>query len=283
MPELNHKIIYEPDARIRKGLLNSWKEMFREQFDSRGLVWRLFVRNFLARNKQSALGAAWAVAMPLAVVGVFAFLNRAGIMNVGATPVPYPVFALLGLTFWQLFATGLAGCTGSVAEGGGMVVKINFPKEALVISALAQAVFEFIIRLALVIAVFWYYGVTPSRACLLFPLVLVPLVLLTLGLGFLFSLLHAVVRDTLNVVTLALTFLLFLTPVLYPASEEGLFAQFNFYNPLAALITGARDLVLTGHMDSPLRYAAAALISLLVFFGAWRIFHLVEPKMAERI
>ncbi|MCX5859294.1 MAG: ABC transporter permease, partial [Proteobacteria bacterium] len=245
---MNNKVvkIYRPDKQLEMGWISIWREMLIELINSRELIWRLFIRDFLAKYRQTILGVFWALLMPLALVGSFAFLNRAGILNIGKTNVPYPVFALLGLTIWQLFATGLVSCTNSIVQGGSMVAKINFPKESLVISSMAQSVFEFLVRIVLLIAVFVFYQVMPSRLTILFPLALLPLFFLTIGLGFIFSLLNAVMRDTANIITLLTMFFLFLTPVLYPAPESGLFAIFNQYNPLSPLISGPRDLVILG-------------------------------------
>ena len=275
--------IYQPEGQIRMGWLAAGREMLKELVAGRELIWRLFVRDFLAKYKQAALGILWAVIMPVVVIGAFVFMNRAGVLNIGKTSIPYPAYAILGLTIWQLFATGLTTSSNSIIAGGSMVVKINFAKESLVISSLAQSLFDFLIRLVLVVLVFIYYRIVPAWTTIFFPFSLIPLILFTLGLGFIFSLLNCILRDVANVVTLFTSFLLFLTPVLYPVKEEGLLANFTKYNPLASLVNGPRDLIINGKLSQPVEYFAVAIFSLLIFLLGWRIFHLVEPKMAEYI
>ena len=221
--------------------------------------------------------------MPLLMVGTFVFLNRSGVINIGKTDIPYPAFALLGLSIWQLFATGLTACTNSILQGGGMVVKINFPKESLVIAAFAQSVFEFLVRIGLLVVVFAIYKITPSWMTILLPLVLMPLVLLTLGLGLLLALLNAVMRDIAYVVTLLTSFLLFLTPVLYPAPSGGFFSVLSILNPLSILVNSAREIVVFGYIKEPLQFTGASLFSFFIFLISWRIFHLAEVRMAERV
>ena len=278
-----HFKVYRPDAQLQMGFFTVWREMLDEVMSSRELVWRLFLRDFSGKYRQSILGVLWALIMPLILVGIFVFLNRSGILNIGDTGIPYPVYALLGLSIWQLFATGLIACTGALVQGGPMIVKINFPKESLVIASLAQSVFEFLVRIALLVGVFAIYKVVPSWTTIFLPIVLIPLLLLTLGLGLIFALLNVILRDMANIVTLSTTFLLFLTPVLYPAPSTGLFASINQYNPLAILVSGARDIVIEGYIADPFQFAGASFFSLLLFLMAWRIFHLVEPRMAERV
>ncbi len=275
--------LYRPDAQLELGFFAIWREMLDELINSRELIWRLFLRDFMAKYRQSILGVLWALIMPLVAVGTFVLLNQSGVLNIGDTGVPYPVFALLGLTIWQLFATGLTSCSNSIVGGGSMVIKINFPKESLVIASMAQSIFEFVARIALLIVVFAIYGIVPAWTTLFLPFALIPLILLTLGLGFLLSLSNVLMRDVANIVTLLTTFLLFLTPVLYPSPQTGLFTTLNMYNLLTPLVTGPRDLVIVGHLSQPSQFLWVSLFSFLIFVISWRIFHLVEPRMAERV
>jgi lipopolysaccharide transport system permease protein len=110
-----------------------------------------------------------------------------------------------------------------------------------------------------------------------------PLLLLTTGLGFLLSLLNALYRDISSMLTVLTSFLLFLTPVLYPAPESGTLAELNRYNPVAGLIVAAKDLVFTGRLPNPEGYAIATAVSLAVFLFGWRLFHLAEERVAERV
>ena len=260
-----------------------WREMLSELIDSHELVWRLFLRNFKAKYRQTALGFLWALIMPLLAVGAFVFLNRSGVLNIGKVDIPYPAFALLGLTVWHIFAGGLRACSNSIVAGGSMVVKINFPKEALVISSFGEALVETLVRLALTASVFGMYKVVPEWGIFLFPLALIPLLLFTLGLGFMLSLLNAVFRDVANIVSLSTTFLLFITPVLYPEPKASFFKAVMIFNPLAALVSGPRDLVVKGYLTQPVTFWFYSAFSLIIFVVSWRLFHLAEIRIAERV
>jgi len=196
--------------------------------------------------------------------------------------VPYPVYALVGLTIWQLFATGISTCSNSIVAGGSMVVKINFAKESLIIASFAQSIFEFIVRAILLAAVFAWYGIVPHWTSVFFPLMLIPLVLLTIGLGFITSLVTVILRDMQNIIVLATTILLFLTPVLYIPVSNGAMAKINEINPLAILIGAPRDMLLTGSVPRFDYYIIASVLSAVIFLAGWRVFHIVEPRMAER-
>ncbi|NTV29080.1 MAG: ABC transporter permease [Candidatus Omnitrophica bacterium] len=271
---------YEPNRIARLGL-GAWPLMCRELWGARELAARLFLRNLKARYKQALLGFFWALLVPLLAVGTFVLLNRAGVLVIGPTDVPYPLFALAGLTVFQLFSTGLVSSCSALVEAGDMIARVNFPREVLVLAAIGQAVFELLVKTALIAAACVYYGFLPPAGALLVPFTLVPLILLTLGLGLFLSLANAVFRDTAQAVGVLLTFLMFLTPVLYPAdgAREWLFRL----NPLTALVEASRDLFIYGALRHPLDFGLASAGSLLVFLCAWRIFHLVSTKVPERI
>lgn len=279
----NKIIVYTPDRILKIGFLEGWREMFLSLLQSRELIWRLFLRDFSAKYRQSLLGVLWAILNPIIIVGVFVFLNRAGILNIEETKVPYPVFALIGLSIYGLFSTGLSVSANSIVGAGPMVVKINFPKISLVISSFGQALVEFAVRLLLLVVVFIVFGVVPMWTTVLFPLAVIPILLLTLGIGCFLSLLTGIFRDTVHVVSLFTTFLLFLTPVLYPPPKAGLFVILNTWNPLSHLIIGCRDLILLGNMSNQGGFLWSSVFSVIVSLVSWRVFYLAETKIAERI
>ncbi|MBF0485996.1 MAG: ABC transporter permease [Candidatus Omnitrophica bacterium] len=271
---------YEPNRMLKKGI-KAWGPMVVELWEARELASRLFMRNLAARYKQAFLGFLWAVIVPFVAIGTFIFLNRMGIVNIGKTDVPYPLFALLGLSAYQLFSTGITASCGALVEAGDMIAKVNFPREVLVIAAIAQAVFELLIKMALIAAVCIYYQYLPPVMALMAVAALLPLLVLTMGLGLILSLANAVVRDTAQAVGILMTFLMFLTPVLYPA--VGPRAFWLRVNPLTALIEGPRDLFIYGSLRHPTAFWVVSSAALLILLCAWRVFHLVETKVPERL
>lgn len=280
-------IRYTPSGPLHEGLSGPFCHiilMFRELLSARGLIWRLFLRDFSARYRQSVLGVAWAVLMPLATVGIFVVLNRSGVLKISKVPIPYPAYALLGLTIWNLFSVGIVAASNSIINAGSMVVKINFPKISLVIAATAQAIVGMFIMGLLLIPIFFWYGITPSvPGILLAFLALLPLYLLTLGLGFILSLAAGLLRDIPNVMGIAMPALMLLTPILYPAPRLTAFEYINAWNPLNYLVNGVRDLVLTGTINAPSGYLYSVIFALAVFLLGWRVFYFAQTKIAERI
>lgn len=258
--------------------------MFLEALSSRELVWRLFLRDFSARYRQSLLGVAWALLLPLVTVAMFVTMKRSGIVSIGETGIPYPVYALVGLSIWQLFSVGISTCSTALINAGSMVVKINFPKSALIFAAAGQGWLEFLVRAALTAVVCAWYGVVPNPAGLAVGLLmLLPCCLMMLGAGFFVALLAVVFRDVASALDMLLFGLMLLTPVLYPVPRGSLLAAANTWNPFNYLVNVPRDLMLYGRSQELPEFALVSLLALAVFLIGWRLFYLAQSKIAERI
>lgn len=274
---------YEPDNSLKKGYLSIFGEIFRELNDNRWLTYQLFKRDFVSAYKQSFIGILWVVIIPIVSLGTFMILNRSGVFSVGEIKVPYPVYALLGMSFWQIFSSGLIACSNSLTKAGAMIVKINFSKKSLVLAAMGQSAISFLIQACLVVIVMALYRIRPNVMALTFPLMLVPIFIFTISFGFIFSLLSAIMRDISNMLSIFMTFLMFLTPVLYSRPLTGILASTTQYNPLYYLISVPRDIILFGSsslMNGYLIVGALSIVAFIVFIAA---FHLTETRIAERV
>ena len=272
--------VYEPDIQLRMGI-RIWREMFRELVESRGLVWRLFVRNLAGRYRQAALGFIWVLVTPFVAIGTFVFLNRAGIVNIGPTDVPYPLFALMGLAVWQIFSTGLSAGGESLVQAGDMITKVSFPREVLVLASMAQSLFEFAVKVVLVAVCFLVFRIAPHWQVVFLPFVVIPVIAFTVALSLVLSLAQGVFRDAVNVVGLLVTFLMFLTPVLYPIGGAG--QPWLKLNPMCAMVNAPRDLAVYGRIADPVEFLVATVLSVLLLLLSWRVFHLAETRVPERM
>ena len=164
-----------------------------------------------------------------------------------------------------------------------MIVKINFSKKALVIASTGQSIVSFLIQFVLVGILFACYRIAPSIAILWVPIIIIPIMLLTLGLGFILSILNGVMRDIGNMLSMLMTFLMFLTPVLYAKPTTGILARITEYNPLYYLVSAPRDLVLMGTVPELKGLLASSVISVIILLISLIAFHLAETRVAERV
>lgn len=257
--------------------------MFHELRDSRELAWRMFARDFSANYRQSVLGYLWSVMPAVATAAIFTYLNKARVISTADTGMPYTVYVLLGLTVWQLFSVGLSNATMCVEWNHHLVAKISFPRETLIWASFGPCLFDFAIRWMLVLIACFLFHAKPSWTFFLIPLVVAPMALLTLGLGMLWASINSIMRDASQFLHVILTFWMFLTPVVYPPPKTGLQAMINYVNPVSPFVIAAHDMTLRGHFSQPIGYAIGCVMGVIVFLVGWRVFHLCEPIMAERL
>ncbi len=275
--------VYRPFDEIKKNRISLYTEIFSEIKQNKWLIYQLFKRDLFSVYKQSFLGLIWAFLFPLVSVGTFIMLNRSGIFVIDKTGIPYPVFAITGMAFWQLFSTGITAASSSLVKAGTMIVKINFSKKSLVVASIGQSLISFFIQMLLVLVLFAVYGYIPDWKIIFLPVLIVPPVLLALGLGFMLSILNGIIRDVGNIISILMTFFMFLTPVLYPRPASGLLSNISKYNPMYYLVSFPRDIVLNGYSDIFSGYCFSVLLSIFTFLICIFIFHLTESRVSERI
>jgi len=274
---------YEPDNVLKNGYFSVYHQIFSEILSQRWLTLQLFKRDLFSIYKQSFIGIFWAIIIPLVSVGTFLVLNRSGIFTIGETNTPYSIYAILGLTFWQLFSTGLVASSNSMVKAGSMIIKINFSKKSLVLASMGQALVSCVVQLILLVILFLYHGYSPTWYIFLVPVLILPILFFTTGLGFIFSILNGIMRDIGNAISILLTFLMFLTPILYVKPKTGIMSEISNYNILYYLVAFPRDLILSGNTTEGKGYIISAIISLVLLLLCLFIFHLSETRVSERI
>ncbi len=254
---------------------------------SRELGWRLFLRDLKARYRASILGYLWVLLPPLVVTATFLLLQKARIMNPGELPVPYPLYILAGTTFWQLFADAAQAPMRIANQSKGMLVKINFPREALVLAAALECLFTFAIRMAILYACLPLFDL-PSGSfdagLLAAPLAAAGLLIAGLALGVLLTPFGILFQDFSQGVPLALSLWLIATPVAYVGdSTRGFLATVNRYNPLSSLVDWPRSLVLPLESDAQLACLGITGGTFLLGLLAWALFRISLPHLIARI
>lgn len=275
--------IYEPDNMLRKGYLRILPAIARELYSNRWLTFQLFKRDFTATFKQSFGGYIYILLGPLLGVATFVLLSNSGVFNIGDVKVPYPIYAIMGTAFWQLFATGITAGAGSLIAAGPMISKINFSKKSLVLASAGQCMVSFLIQFVLVVLLFALYRKPPSMWILMMPLMTLPVLLLGVGLAFALAVFNAMVRDVGTMLGSFLSLLMFLTPVMYAKPHIGILSKATQFNPLYYLVATPRELILRGTLKEPVGYFTSVGVAVAVFMVCLVVFHLTEARVAERI
>jgi len=280
--------IYAPDDMYRVGW-RMWGRMLADLARSRDLIWRLFMRQWMSMFRQTWLGYFWAVFPTIVAVSAFVLLRR-NVLPKFQTAVPYVVYAMWGMSAWQLFAGAFQASMNALHDGGNMVSRLNFPKESLIFASIGKVLFTFLLRLVVFGGLLvWFYLRRESAqwhipwTVLLAPVALLPLLFLAVGLGMFVAVIMTVAGDVGTVVPMALQFGVFVTPgVMFPPSGKWPFALLSLLNPVSAIIGGAQGLLTEAGMAQPEFYMAMSGFSLLVFLAGWRFLRLALPRIAER-
>jgi len=277
-----HRVVYLPESRL-KHPIQLFKEMGRDLLASRELAWQLLVRDISAQYRQSFLGIFWAFVPPIVTALGFTFVNNANIINIGATELPYPAYVMFSMTLWQTFTEALNGPIQAVSSAKQMLVRINFPREALILAKLGQLFFNFAIKLILIVALFVWYQIPVSWTAILAPVALIHLVMLGTGFGLLLVPLGLLYNDILKVIGLAIGLWLFLTPVVYPLPSGGGLATLVQLNPVTPLLVTTRELATTGVVSNPYGFWLVSLIALVGLLLGWLLYRLAMPFIVERM
>ena len=274
--------IYTPGSQMRSPVKLA-KAMWQDLKDSRELAWRLFVRDFSARYRQSVLGIFWAFLPALLSGLVFIVLQAKAVVNFGKVDIPYPVFVIIGTTLWQIFSESIAAPLKAVQSGKSMLAKINFPREALIVAAFYEVLFSVAIKSVVILAVMLFFKMPLGLGLLLSIPAVLALILLGLALGLFLTPIGVLYSDIGSALPVVIQFWFFVTPVVYPPPHSYPYSLIATFNPVGTLLVGARDLMTKGTLlDATLfmTISAGALLGLLV---AWVIYRIAMPIIIERM
>lgn len=237
------------------------------------LGYRLAVRNIRARYRQSLLGLFWALLPPLLTSAVWILLRSQNVFEFGAIEVPYPLFVLMGTMLWQVFSESMTIFLNGLNTNRSLLVKINFPQEALAYAAFIEVTFNLGIKVLLIGAAMAFYQVPPN--ILVLPAIggMLILVMLGLSISLLLSPVAMLYKDILLGVPVLLQFAMYLTPVVYAKTTFTGIASIMNYNPVTPVLTSIRSwlLAVPGDPMGLILVGAISLGLLVVGLIAYRI------------
>jgi lipopolysaccharide transport system permease protein len=274
--------IYTPESQLRSpGKMV--REMVADLWRSRELAWQLAMRDIKAQYRQTALGLLWAFILPLAHTLTWIFLSGAGIVTIKATSLPYQVYVFSGTMLWAIFMDAVNAPLQQTNAAKPMLAKINFPKEALVVSGIYQTLFNGIIKIVLLIAALLVFGISPGWSLIWFPLGVLSLILTGTALGLMITPVGMLYSDIGKSLPMLMQFLMYLTPVVFPIPKGGLAAVLFKLNPMTPLIMTARDWLTGGSSQYPGGFLLINGLVLILLFLVWIVYRAAMPILIERM
>lgn len=273
--------IYEPKSKVHNpvGLLVS---VFMDFKHGRYLAWRLFVRNLTASYRQSILGLFWVVIPPIITSFFWIFLKSQNVFEVGDTEISYALFVFTGVMLWQMFLDALNIPLKNFQQSKSMLVKINFPREAILLSAFYEVVFNLLIKLLLITIMLIWFQVEITWGWTFFIIGLIGIITFGNAISVFVLPISLLYGDVQRVISIGSQFLFFLTPVIYPIPKTGISSKLLDWNPLAVLIDFTRDNLLLGITQEYL-FFVVVFVSLLGLISSVLAFRLSLPYLIERI
>lgn len=219
-------------------------EDIREIWRYKELLYFFTWRDFKVRYKQTAIGILWAIFQPFMTMVVFSVFFGT-LLKIPSDGVPYPIFVYTGLLFWQFFSSALTETSNVLVTNQAIITKVYFPRLILPLSSVATKFVDFAIASVILVGLMIYYGYTPHLTRLLIlPLLLLITFMVAVGGGLFLAAVNVKYRDVRFVLPFFIQILLFLTPVIYPASIAGKYSWVLAFNPMMGVIQNARAAML---------------------------------------
>jgi len=259
------------------------RSMWRDLLASRELAWRLLVRNISSQYRQSLLGYAWAFLPPLFSTAIWVFLQSQKVLNIGDTGMPYVVFVLIGTVLWQTFVESVNSPLQMVNESRTMLAKINFPREALILTGIGQVMFNFGIRAVILVPVYLWFEVPLQPSLMLAPLGVLAMIGLGITIGLLLTPLGMLYHDVGRALTFGTQALFFLTPIVYPVPQATWAARVIKLNPVTPLLQTTRDWLVTGEASQISGFVWVCGTSTVLLIVSWLLYRIAMPHLISRM
>lgn len=254
----------------------------------RALIVTLAGRDVASRYKGSVLGSLWAFVLPLLMLATYTFVFSvvfgARWQGQGGSRAEFALILFAGLIVFNLFSECITRAPGLILQNQTYVKKVVFPLEILpwvsLLAVLFQTALSYLVwQLFALVVLGW-----PSWTVLLFPLQLLPVCLLTLGLSWFAAALGVYMRDLTQFVGVLLGMLMFLSPLFYPsAALPPAYQTLLQISPLAWAIEGARDVLIWARIPAASSFALQLSVGLLVAWGGFAFFQRTRSGFADAI
>lgn len=277
---LSEKIYsYSNKTNFTKTLLDSLIDIKKSNF----LAIQFAKRDIQSQYRQSFLGIVWLFFTPLVSTLVWILLNNSGTLDIADTGMPYPVFVFSGTLFWSILLESINSPTLNTNGARSFISKINFPKEALIISGIYKLLFNSSIKIILLIIFVLVYGIGFHWYIFLFPFVLGSSIVVGTAIGLFLTPIGLLYNDISKLITVGFSLLIYLTPVLYGIPSKDPIKSIMIFNPFTPLVTTLRS-VLVGHEPQFLIYfIILSVCSVILFFFSLVFYRISIPIVVERL
>jgi lipopolysaccharide transport system permease protein len=254
---------------------------------NRQLIAQMTRREVAGRYKGSALGLAWSFFNPVFMLAVYTFVFSVVFKarwGVGGeeSKTQFAVVLFVGMIVHGLLAEVLNRAPGLILGNVNYVKKVVFPLEILPVISMGAALFHSFVSLGVLLIAFAMFNGYLHWTAVLVPVVVVPLVILTLGLAWILASLGVFLRDVGQTIGIITTVMLFLAPVFYPITalpEE--MRPWILANPLTFIIEQAREVLIWGHLPNWVGLGIYTLVATVIAWAGYAWFQKTRKGFAD--
>lgn len=261
----------------------------REIKQYRDLLFLFVRRDLVAQYKQTILGPLWYFIQPVLTTITFTIIfgNVAGISTDG---LPQVLFYMTGITFWRYFSDSLTKTSDTFVKNANIFGKVYFPRAIVPISVTITNLATFGVQLLLFLSFYFYFyffeGFTGGMNgyLLLFPVLVLIMMMLGLGVGFILSALTTKYRDLKFLIAFGVQLLMYATPIIYPISTIP--EKYHFIikaNPMTSVIEASRNIFLGAGNLSSSGLLYSAVFSIIIFLLGLVIFNKTEKNFMDTV
>lgn len=264
---------------------------FKEIWQYRDLL-RLWVkREIVTVYKQTILGPLWYFIQPLFTSIIFTLIFN-NIASIETGVVPSFLFNLTGITAWNYFKECFTGTSDTFTKNAAIFGKVYFPRVIMPLAITISNLLKFGIQLCIVLVFYIIYlsqgwAIAPNLNLMLFPVYVLMMALLGLGLGMTVSAATTKYRDLKILVGFGVSLLMYISAVPYPLSEiqkkQPQYAWIVEYNPLTQIVEGFRYMVLDTGSFSWFGFFYTLIISVVIFLVGLLIFNRTEKTFIDTV
>lgn len=247
--------------------------LLKSLISNRELVQSMVKREIIGRYRGSIMGLMWSFVSPILMLSVYTFVFsvvfKARWQGGSDSKTEFALIVFSGLMMFNLFAESISRSPTLILGNVSYVKKVVFPLELLTIITFSSAAFNFLINLLVWLVFFCVFFGTPPLTIFWLPIILIPLALNTLGLSWFLASLGVYIRDIAQFVSIALTVLMFLSPIFYPTTSLPDEYQYLMnINPLTFVVEQGRETMIFGRsMDITSWLIQTAFSSLIACLG----------------
>lgn len=256
----------------------------------RHLIFQMTKREVIGRYRGSVLGLLWSFLNPLMMLSVYTFVfsvvfkSRWGISPPGTeeSKTMFAIMLFAGLIVHAVFAEVINRSPSVVLSNVNYVKKVVFPLEILPIITLGAALFHGLVSLTVLILAYAIFQGIPHLTLLLAPVVMFPLIVLTLGLAWILASLGVYLQDVGQTTGIITTIMLFLSPVFFPLhSLPEQYQTIILLNPLTFIIEQMREVLVWGRMPDFMGLGIYLIVSVIVAAAGYAWFQKTRSGFAD--